>query len=170
MIIRELEDVKREVLKLREELKRLKKEHRSARIEQLRQFLESKGCHDSYMILELKDPLGPAVFEDFDAIIVSEETKPNAEEINRKRVKDGLNPLEIITVKMAYAENGEVISSTKVLKGEMDRDGKILRTMKVLVGSENLVKIRFYFGADTEIVIRPGFTSLGKSTVIGHPD
>ena len=35
---------------------------------------------------------------------------------------------------------------------------------------EDLVKIRFYFGADAEIVIRPGFTSLGKSALIRHPN
>ena len=36
-MIKELEDLKREVLKLKEELKRLKEEHRSARIQELRQ-------------------------------------------------------------------------------------------------------------------------------------
>ena len=37
MVIKELEDLKREMLKLKEELKRLKEEHRSARIQELRQ-------------------------------------------------------------------------------------------------------------------------------------
>jgi len=37
MIIKELEDVRREVLKLKEELKRLKEEHRRVRIDELRQ-------------------------------------------------------------------------------------------------------------------------------------
>jgi hypothetical protein len=37
MIIKELEDLKREVLKLKDELKRLKEEHRNARIQELRQ-------------------------------------------------------------------------------------------------------------------------------------
>lgn len=37
MMIKELEDLKREVLKLKEELKRLKEEHRSTRIQELRQ-------------------------------------------------------------------------------------------------------------------------------------
>lgn len=36
MMIKELEDLKREVLKLKEELKKLKEEHRSARIRELR--------------------------------------------------------------------------------------------------------------------------------------
>ena len=37
MSIKELENLKREVLKLKEELKRLKEEHRSIRIKELRQ-------------------------------------------------------------------------------------------------------------------------------------
>ena len=37
MIIKELEDLRKEVLTLKEELKRLKEEHRSARIQELRQ-------------------------------------------------------------------------------------------------------------------------------------
>ena len=37
MIIKELEDLKREVLKLKDELKRLKEEHRNTRIQELRQ-------------------------------------------------------------------------------------------------------------------------------------
>jgi len=36
-MIKELEDLRREVLNLKEELKRLKEEHRSARIQELRQ-------------------------------------------------------------------------------------------------------------------------------------
>jgi hypothetical protein len=35
---------------------------------------------------------------------------------------------------------------------------------------EDLVKIRLYFGADAEIVIRPGFTSLRKPALIRHPN
>jgi hypothetical protein len=37
MIIKELENLKREVLTLKEELKRLKEEHRNARIQELKQ-------------------------------------------------------------------------------------------------------------------------------------
>ena len=36
-MIKELEDLRKEVLKLKEELRRLKEEHRNARIQELRQ-------------------------------------------------------------------------------------------------------------------------------------
>jgi inosine/xanthosine triphosphatase len=89
----------------------------------------------------LDDKLGPAVRKDFDAIVVSEETQPRAEIINSERQKNGLKPLEIFTVKLAFAENGDVISATKVAKREMDVNGKMMREVAVCVGSENQVKI-----------------------------
>ncbi len=112
-----------------------------ARQKNLEEFLRDKGWGGRYTIMKLDDELGPAVREDFDAILVSEETRSNAEEINRRREKDGLKPLEIITVKMALAENGDVISATKIKKGEMDVNGKMMRKVVVCIGSENQVKI-----------------------------
>ena len=48
MSIKELENLKREVLKLEEELKRLKEEHRSARIQELRQTASLNSLNISF--------------------------------------------------------------------------------------------------------------------------
>jgi inosine/xanthosine triphosphatase len=107
----------------------------------LESFFEKQGWSGRYSIVSLTDKLGPSVYKDFDAIVVSEETKMRAEKINSQRERDGLVPLEIITVKMAYAQNGDVISATKIKKGEMDESGRLLRKVMICVGSENPVKI-----------------------------
>lgn len=107
----------------------------------LESFLDGKGLNGRYSITRLDDELGPAVRKDFDAIVVSEETKSRVEIINSERQKNGLKPLNIFIVKLALAENGEVISATKVAKHEMDVNGKMMRKVAVCVGSENQVKI-----------------------------
>ncbi len=108
----------------------------------LESFLRSKGWEGRFSITKLNDELGPATTKDYDAIVVSEETKLGAEMINREREKVSLKPLKILTVKMVFAENGEVISSTKIKKGEMDVNGKMMRKVIVHVGSENKVKVK----------------------------
>jgi pantetheine-phosphate adenylyltransferase len=112
-----------------------------ARKEQMESYFENNGWSGRYSIVPLTDKLGPSVYKDFDAIVVSEETEKRAREINFQRENNNLAPLKIITVKMAYAQNGEVISATKIKRGEMNKHGKLLRKVKVFVGSENPVKI-----------------------------
>jgi len=107
----------------------------------LENFLVEKGWEGRFSVLKLEDELGPAVSKDFDAIVVSEETVPNAEAINLQRRKKGLDSLDIVTVEMALAENGDVISATRIKRGEMDADGKMLREVLISVGSRNPVKL-----------------------------
>lgn len=111
------------------------------RMQNLKTFLNSKGWDGRYSIVRLDDELGPATWKDFDAIVVSEETKLGAENINLVRKENDLEPLRILTVSLAYAENGDVISATRIKRGEMDVNGKMMRKVVVFVGSENQVKI-----------------------------
>jgi inosine/xanthosine triphosphatase len=111
------------------------------RMDNLNAFLNSKGWDGRYSIVRLDDELGPATWKDFDAIVVSEETRLGAENINLVRKENDLPPLKILTVPLAYAENGDVISATRIKRGEMDVNGKMMRQIVVCVGSENQVKI-----------------------------
>ena len=104
-------------------------------------FLESKGWKARFTISKLVEELGPATSGDYDAIVVSEETVNGAKEINKVREQTSLGPLKILTVRMAFAENGDIISSTRIKKGEMDVNGKLMRKVLVHVGSENPVKV-----------------------------
>ena len=80
-------------------------------------FLKSKK---NFCIVELKDPHGPAATDhDFDAIVVSDETKERACEINRKREKMGMTALEIISIPIVVDEKGIPLSSSRIKRGEV---------------------------------------------------
>ena len=84
------------------------------------------AAHDrGFEIRTLREPTGIATEPKFDAIVVSPETVAGAERINELRVDDGLEPLEIEVVDHVMAEDGERISSTRILNGEIDRHGNL---------------------------------------------
>ena len=83
----------------------------------------------TYEIIELTDTQGPAATRaDADALVVSPEAKAQrrAHEVNRKRMADGLRPLEIHTAPFVIAEDGTRISSTRIRDGEIDVHGRVL--------------------------------------------
>jgi pantetheine-phosphate adenylyltransferase len=82
----------------------------------------------NYDIKELNDPYGTTIYdEEIDAIVVSEETEPTALKINRIRHEKGMKALDILTIGMVLAEDGRPISSTRIRKGEIDREGIIIK-------------------------------------------
>ena len=71
------------------------------------------------------DKYGPTIDEDFDAIVVSPETRKTAEEINFKRKKNGKKSLKIIEIPFVLGNDRKIISSTRIFKKEIDENGKI---------------------------------------------
>jgi len=57
--------------------------------------------------------------------VVTEQTKQAAIEINSKRKQNGAPQLEIIVIPMKKAEDGGLISSTRIRNGEINRDGRL---------------------------------------------
>ncbi len=97
------------------------------RISKLDQFL--KKFDSRYIIKRLEEPYGPTVHDSqIDAIVVSRETKPVADKINEIRQKKGIKPLKLFVIDWVLAEDEKPISSTRIRKGEIDRDGKVLKT------------------------------------------
>ena len=78
------------------------------------------------VLTPIQDKYGPSVEEKFDAIVVSPETKPTAEEINEKRRQRGKKPLQIIVVPYVLAKDGHPINSTRIRNGEIDEHGTLL--------------------------------------------
>lgn len=78
-----------------------------------------------FEIRRLDEPTGIAVEAGFDAIVVSPETVEGAERINEMRATRGLPPLRIAVVEHVPAEDGDRISSTRIVKGEIDRHGNL---------------------------------------------
>ena len=76
-----------------------------------------------FTVRELSEPTGIATEPQFDALIVSPETVSTAERINELRREMGNDSLRIEVVDHVPAEDGERISSTRIVKGEIDRHG-----------------------------------------------
>ncbi|KZX10557.1 phosphopantetheine adenylyltransferase [Methanobrevibacter filiformis] len=94
----------------------------------LNEFLNKNNL--SFHIARLDDPYGTAIYEeDFDAIVVSEETEPTAIEINKIRISNNMDPLDIIVISFVFADDGIPISSTRIRKGEIDKKGRLLKNI-----------------------------------------
>lgn len=82
--------------------------------------------HDrDYEIRKLEEPTGIATEPQFDALIVSPETKNGGERINDRRQELGHDPLEIVVVDHLRAEDGDIVSSTRIVRGEIDEHGNL---------------------------------------------
>ena len=92
----------------------------------LESLLDSLGFLDKFEIVPLNDDWGPSVIdEDFEAIVVSGETKNTADIINKIRSKEGRNELQIVVVPMIKAFDGKYISSSRIRKKEIDSEGNL---------------------------------------------
>ncbi|PSQ54936.1 phosphopantetheine adenylyltransferase [Halobacteriales archaeon SW_8_68_21] len=78
-----------------------------------------------YEIRKLTEPTGIAVEPEFDALVVSPETRGGGERINEIRAERGRDPLELVIVDHVAAEDGERISSTRIAAGEIDEHGNL---------------------------------------------
>lgn len=76
---------------------------------------ELQADKDKVIVSRISDPYGPAVSDtSIDGIVVSLETLPRAFEINNIRVKNGLNPLTIISIPIIKDGYGVKLSSTLI--------------------------------------------------------
>lgn len=98
------------------------------RKEKLLEFLKNLGYMDRVRIIQINDPYGPAITDkEMEAIVVSEQTEHRAHEINKIRKEKGLHPLKIFSIKMVKAENGGILSSTRIRMGEIDSEGRLIK-------------------------------------------
>ena len=93
----------------------------------LQNYLSEKWFNNRYLIKSINDKYGPSINDDFDAIIVSPETYETAVEINLIRVENKKKSLKIIKIPFVLAKDGKPISSTRIYKGEIDKNGNTLK-------------------------------------------
>ncbi len=97
------------------------KERRKA----LLKFLHTRNYGKKFTILPLKDRYGIALTRDLDCLVVSPETLPVADEINRLRRESGRKEIRIELVDFVLAEDGRPISATRVARREITPEGEI---------------------------------------------
>ncbi|MFH1101962.1 MAG: phosphopantetheine adenylyltransferase [Methanobacteriota archaeon] len=94
----------------------------------LETYLTQENITQLYQIKPIHDKYGPTLEEDFDAIIVSPETRPTAEQINQLRQQKGKKPIHIIQIPFVLAEDHYPISSTRIRQHQITTDGKLLKS------------------------------------------
>ncbi len=78
-------------------------------------------------IVPLTDRYGPTVHDPtIEAIIVSKRTAKTVATINRIRRRRGMKPLRVLPIDLILAEDRRPISSTRIRRARIDREGRLL--------------------------------------------
>jgi pantetheine-phosphate adenylyltransferase len=98
-------------------------ERAAALREELATYAERYGR--SVTVRTLEAPTGIATEPPFEVLVVSPETEPTAHRINELRAERGLDPLRVEVVPHVLAEDDDPISSTRIVRGEIDQHGAL---------------------------------------------
>jgi pantetheine-phosphate adenylyltransferase len=99
------------------------------RLKELRSFLNEKGLLKRAQTIPIDDAFGGVLLSEssIEALVVSRETESTARRINETRKKDGKPQLEILVIDLVPSENHLAISTTRIRKGEIDREGHLIK-------------------------------------------
>lgn len=96
----------------------------SVREQTVRNFISGKKITNRFTVVPIHDFYGTTLIdENLDAIFITASNKENVVKINEERQKKGFLPLEIVSVSYVRGNDGEVINSERIRKGEIDRQG-----------------------------------------------
>ncbi len=101
------------------------------RKKQLTEWLLEQGKVPHCVVIPISDALEPAASDYFDAIIVTPDNRFRGEQINDLRRQRGLQAMALIEVPLIHAADGTPISSTRIRKGEIDTDGRLVMPEKL---------------------------------------
>ncbi len=110
------------------------------RIKALESFLSKKGRLYSINVIE-SSQARLLTDDSIEALVASPETYIEAERLAKLRLEKGMRPLQIIRIGYILADDCTPISASRVLAGEIDESGKMLRPLRIGVGSDNPVKL-----------------------------
>ena len=98
------------------------------RVKALELFIRSRFPGRKYLISKLDDYFGPGIASpEVEALVVTRETVARAPIANELRATKGFPPLKVEVVDHVLAEDGRPISSTRIRRGEIDAQGRVLR-------------------------------------------
>jgi len=100
----------------------------SFRVRKIREFLRSHRWASRSKIRTLNEPYGPAARRrDLEALVVSRGTISSGRRLNELRQRRGLASLSLHAVSLVRADDGKLLSTTRIRKGEIDPEGKVVR-------------------------------------------
>jgi pantetheine-phosphate adenylyltransferase len=113
-------------------VRRLHKPHRvdsyTSRKRELERTLSRWKLLQRAEIVPLDDRFGPAVVSSkVKALVVSRRTVKTGYVINRIRKGRGLKPLVLVPIDLILAEDNRPISSTRIRRGRIDREGRVIK-------------------------------------------
>lgn len=99
-------------------------EQYAVRVENVKNYLLQHVEPTHFGIFELNDIYGIAKSDTtLDAIYATEHTLANAEKVNAFRKEHGLAEMAILVAPLEVGADGEVVSSTRIRLGQIDREG-----------------------------------------------
>jgi pantetheine-phosphate adenylyltransferase len=100
------------------------------RVKALEESIHARFPGRRYLIAKLDDYYGPGIASpEVEAIVVSRETASRVPFANTLRESKGFPPLEVVVVDYVLADDSRPISSTRIRKGEIDVEGKLLKRL-----------------------------------------
>ena len=101
----------------------------SSRVRDLNRFLKTRHWSSRARVTVLREPYGPAARRrKLQALIVSRGTLVSGRRLNQLRRQNGLQPVDLHVVDILRAADGKPISTTRVRDGEIDPQGRVLKT------------------------------------------
>lgn len=96
------------------------------RVHAVKALIREKFPRREYLIAKLEDYFGPGIASpEVQAIVVSKETAKRVSIANALREAKGYPPLEVVVVDYVLADDSKPISSTRIRKGEIDKEGRL---------------------------------------------
>jgi len=97
----------------------------------LEAFIRQNFPKRKYLIAKLDDYFGPGIASpEVQAIVVSRETAKRVSIANELRKARGFPPLNVVVVDYVLADDSRPISSTRIRHGELDTEGRVLKTSR----------------------------------------
>jgi len=96
------------------------------RVRKVLDFIRTLDKEDKVEIRKIEDPFGPSVEDqELEVLFVTENLLFNALKVNSLRQPKGMKPLDIFVVPLLRAENGGILSSTRIRTKKINENGTI---------------------------------------------
>lgn len=94
------------------------------RAQEIARYVRALGKFDKLEIIPIKDVFGSTLVDArLQALLVTKHTQVGASLVNRERVLRGQKPLVVHVAQLVIDQSGEILSSTRIRQGLVNRDG-----------------------------------------------